>query len=179
MNVHQSFTGVRPVDVERVREQWATARPDLPTDHLPLLTALQSAAAGVRAEANALLLQGGLNRGEFDLLCVLRRLDAAEGVTPAQLTASTLVSAAGTTKRLAALEQHDWITRTAAPRDRRKILIRLTPVGRQRLDALLPQVFDAERRALSRLSDAEQVTLRDLLDRVTPDHSVEARARTP
>ncbi|HEV7897733.1 MAG TPA: MarR family transcriptional regulator [Planosporangium sp.] len=168
MNVHQSFTGVRPVDVQHVREQWATARPDLSTDHLPLVTALQRAAAGVRAEANALLLKGGLNRGEFDLLCVLRRVDAAEGVTPAELTASTLVSAAGTTKRLAALEQHGWITRTAAPRDRRKILIRLTQVGRQRLDALLPQVFDAERRSLSRLTAGEQSMLSALLDRVTP-----------
>ncbi|MGC9671350.1 MarR family winged helix-turn-helix transcriptional regulator [Planosporangium sp. 12N6] len=167
MNVHQSFTGVRPVGVEQVREQWAAVRPDLPTDHLPLVVALQRVAAGVRAEAESLIAAGGLNRGEFDLLCVLRRLGPG-GVTPAELTASTLVSAAGTTKRLAALEEHGWITRTAAPRDRRKVLIRLTPDGRQRLDALLPQVFQAERQALSRLSADEQSGLTALLSRITP-----------
>lgn len=55
-----------------------------------------------------------------------------------------MLSSGGMTKRLDRLEGLGLVTREPDPSDRRGVLIRLTPAGRQLIDSAIPAVLDAE-----------------------------------
>jgi DNA-binding MarR family transcriptional regulator len=152
-----------PDHVDVVLEQWATAAPDLDTEHLGVVARLHHLASQLRLRAETVLGQHGLTQGEFDVLTALRRTDSTDGMTPGALAAGVLVSSGGMTKRLVALEQAGWISRRRSPRDGRSIRVVLTPSGRKRLDALLPAYLALEAEVLDGLDEAERDGLADLL----------------
>jgi DNA-binding MarR family transcriptional regulator len=144
-------------------EQWATVAPDLDTAHLGIVARLHRVAHDLRLRAEAFLGPHGLTQGEFDVLSALRRSGSDDGLTPSALAAGVLVSSGGMTKRLSALERGGWISRRPSPRDGRSVRVALTPSGRERLDALLPEYFAIEADVLDGLDAAERDGLADLL----------------
>jgi DNA-binding MarR family transcriptional regulator len=73
------------------------------------------------------------------------------------------------------LEERGLVHRVRDVEDRRRMMVRLTPAGRRRWQALLPEVVRAVGLALEPLSGAEQRTLRDLLRKLVDEWNGAAR----
>ena len=97
------------------------------------------------------------------MLATLRRSGPPFRLRPTDLTAETMLTSSGTTKRLDRLEHAGLIGREPDPQDRRGTLIRLTDAGRELIDAVTDDHLDNEREILGGLSDADQRRLADLL----------------
>src|SRR6059058_6518666 len=63
-------------------------------------------------------------------LAALRTLDRHGPMTPSELAAHEKVQPPSVTKILARLEQHDYVTRTPDPSDRRQVVVAAGPQGR-------------------------------------------------
>jgi DNA-binding MarR family transcriptional regulator len=70
------------------------------------------------------------------------------------------------TNRVDRLAARGLVERLPDPRDRRGVLVRLTPLGRETVDGALAVLLDNERRLLSALSGAELRQLAGLLRRL-------------
>jgi DNA-binding MarR family transcriptional regulator len=149
--------------VDAVLDQWSAAAPELDTVHLGVVARLHRVAHQLRQRAEAVLAPHGITQGEFDVLSALRRSGSADGLTPGQLATGVLVSSGGMTKRLAALETAGWVSRRRSARDGRSVRVVLTPSGRRRLDALLPEYFAAEADVLDGLDGSERDELAAVL----------------
>jgi len=60
----------------------------------------------------------------------LRTLESHGPMTPSELAAHEKVQPPSVTKILARLEQHDYVSRTPDPLDRRQVVVAATPTGR-------------------------------------------------
>lgn len=113
-------------------------------------------------------LLGELNRrlkADFDLsisaATVLAIIDGAgEPITPGVIAERAIIAAASTTSVLDTLEKRGLVERRPHPSDRRKLLIELTPAGREAVDRILPGVHRLETIVMAALSESER---RDLL----------------
>ncbi|HEY0186561.1 MAG TPA: MarR family transcriptional regulator [Cellulomonas sp.] len=150
--------------VDRLRAQWAEAVPDLDVAAIEVVGRITRIAALIGAEAEAALARAGLSRGEFDLLCALRRADRP--LRASEVSTITTASGAAITKRSDTLDRAGLVSRTVPDRDRRGVLLALTPAGRATVDRLMPEHLGRERRAVSVLSEQEAGTLAGLLSRV-------------
>jgi DNA-binding MarR family transcriptional regulator len=70
------------------------------------------------------------------------------------------------TNRIDRLERRGLVQRMPDPADRRGVHVRLTPRGKERVDAALADLLARERELLRGLSRAEQETLSGLLRRL-------------
>jgi DNA-binding MarR family transcriptional regulator len=159
--------------VERLLEQWRRERPDL--DVAPLgvvgrlfrVTQLADRVLGEGLAAN------GLQPGWFDVLAALRRAGSPHELSPGRLIRALMLSSAGMTKRLDRMAESDLVERRPDPEDRRGVLVRLTPRGRELVDEVLGPHVEREKRLLEALSPTEQRTLdallRKLLVELEPD----------
>jgi DNA-binding MarR family transcriptional regulator len=75
------------------------------------------------------------------------------------------VSKAHVTRLVDGLERDGLVERSASAHDRRTILVHITPTGRQRLDAALPEHLEHLSRLLGELSSDEKLVLIHLLAR--------------
>ena len=76
----------------------------------------------------------GLGVSEFDVLITLFN-GAERGVRMTDLAKAIMLSPAGLTHMVTRLERDRLVERAVDPADRRSFLVRLTPGGRERLDA--------------------------------------------
>jgi len=76
----------------------------------------------------------GLGVSEFDVLITLFN-GAERGVRMTDLAKAIMLSPAGLTHMVTRLERDRLAERAVDPADRRSFLVRLTPAGRERLDA--------------------------------------------
>jgi DNA-binding MarR family transcriptional regulator len=150
--------------VDRLRARWAEVAPDLDVAPIEVIGRITRIAALVGAEADAALADAGLTRGEFDLLCALRRADRP--LRASEVSTITTASGAAITKRSDSLDRAGLVARTVPHRDRRGVLLALTDAGRAAVDRLMPEHLARESRALDGLSAADRDTLAGLLSRV-------------
>ena len=156
-------------DVEAVIEQWRSERPDLDPAPLAVIGRLSKLARMLELEFAEGLGRFGINEGEFDVLCALRRIGSPHRLTPSELAKTVMISAAGMTKRLDALERAGLIRREPAPADRRSTLISLTPHGKRVADRSLTAHLADEERLLENLNEAEREQLAALLSKLLID----------
>ena len=115
-------------------------------------------------------------------LLVLKEIERTDETTPASIASSLQFNHATVTNIVDKLEQRDLVLRRRAERDRRQMLLRVTPEGRHMLDAapdLLQQRFESDfetlpawERAmilaalerLGELLDADQIDAAPLID---------------
>jgi DNA-binding MarR family transcriptional regulator len=98
---------------------------------------------------------------EFEVLLALLRSPGHQLSAGALLRASQVTSGA-ISNRLTRLEDRGWVKRGIDVRDRRHVLVTLTPGGEQRAEQLLATKTDSEQRLLSRLD-------RPTLERMSAD----------
>ena len=91
---------------------------------------------------------------------------AAEPITPGVIAERAIIAAASTTSVLDTLERRGLVERQPHPTDRRKLLIDLTPEGRQTIDRILPGVHRLETAVMQPLSEEERRQLLGLIAKV-------------
>jgi DNA-binding MarR family transcriptional regulator len=145
--------------VDKIFEQWRTERPDIDPSPVQVYGHICQLYLQTTEFINKALEPYGLYRGTFDVLTALRRAGAPYLLTPKQLTTSLLLSAAGLTSRLNALEARHLIARLPEPNDRRTIRIQLTAAGEALVNKVIPIVFDEQWKRLLRLDEVSRKRL--------------------
>ena len=145
--------------VDEIFDQWKVERPDIDPSPVQVYGLICQLYLQTTDFINKALEPYGLYRGTFDVLTALRRAGAPYLLTPKQLTTSLLLSAAGLTSRLNALEARHLIARLPEPNDRRTVRIQLTAAGEALVNTVIPIVFDAQWARLHRLDDVSRKRL--------------------
>jgi DNA-binding MarR family transcriptional regulator len=150
-------------EVDRIVADWRRERPDVDVSPLEVLSRVSRLARHLDRERRQAFAAHDLEQWSFDVLAALRRAGAPYELAPGTLLRRNLVSSGAMTNRLDRLETAGLLRRRPDPDDRRGVLVRLTPVGKRRVDACLSDLVSRERVFLARLSAAEQTALADLL----------------
>jgi DNA-binding MarR family transcriptional regulator len=145
--------------VDDIFKQWRAERPDIDPSPVQVYGLICQLYLQTTAFINSALEPYGLYRGTFDVLTALRRAGAPYLLTPKQLAAELLLSAAGLTSRLNALEERHLIARLPEPNDRRTVRIQLTAAGEALVNTVIPVVFDAQWERLHRLGEPSRQQL--------------------
>ena len=93
-------------------------------------------------------------------LCLAENTD--DGIPLGEIADGLLTRAADVTRLVDRLEQSGLAERVPNPTDRRSVLVRVTPEGRQRFERLVPKVQDFHRRQWTFL-DTEELSAFDAL----------------
>jgi len=163
--------GVREVgtvqdEVDRLVAAWAHERPDLDVRPLEVLSRVTRLARHLDRARSSAFEAHELEVWEFDVLAALRRAGRPYVLSPGQLLAQTLVTSGTMTNRVDRLEIRGLVQRLPDPADRRGVHVRLTPRGKERVDAALADLLARERDLLATLSATERETLSTLLRRL-------------
>lgn len=150
-------------EVDEIVEAWRRERADLdlaPVEVFSRLTRLARLLDGVRRQAFA---AHDVEPWEFDVLAALRRAGAPYQLSPGALLRQTMVTSGTMTNRVDRLVARGLVERLPDPRDRRGILVRLTDVGRERVDGAFESLVARERDLLAGLSQDERDRFAGLL----------------
>ena len=104
-----------------------------------------------------------LNSGEFDVLATLRLEHPTYHLSPTDLFRSLMLSSGAMTNRIDRLERAGLVVRRVDPKDRRGILVALTPEGRKVVDRALAISVADQRQLLTTLQQVERERLAELL----------------
>jgi len=140
--------------------------PDLDPDIEGAVTRMQFLVKHLSRVKQATLSAHDLHRFEFDTMHALARRGEPYEAGPSELAAELQMSPAAMTGRLDALEQRGFLSRLRSPKDRRKVIVRLSPVGHRAWRAALDGMGDEEDRILGALTGAERRQLTGLLRRM-------------
>jgi DNA-binding MarR family transcriptional regulator len=164
-------------DVDRIVSAWRRERPELDVTPLEILSRVSRLARRLDLARGTAFAEHRLDGWEFDVLSALRRAGAPYELSPGQLVAETLVTSGTMTNRVDRLLARGFVERHPAPRDRRGVIVRLTPEGMRTVDAALDDLLAHERDLLAELPTDERTSLaahlRVLLtpfERPTPTH---------
>ena len=146
-------------DVDRIVSAWRRERPELDVTPLEILSRVSRLARRLDLARGAAFAEHGLDGWEFDVLSALRRAGAPYELSPGQLVAETLVTSGTMTNRVDRLLTRGYVERHPDPRDRRGVIVRLTPEGMKAVDAALDDLLDHERTLLAELPRADRGSL--------------------
>jgi len=129
-----------------------------------VVDALLYAAHRFRSAADTALRKRGLSLPSYKLMRALENSDQSMR----EISEALHVAPRTVTDMIDGLEARGLVARRAHPADRRVTLVHLTEAGREQLAAAAAGAERTSRAAVADLTDAEQQTLRVLLDRVAP-----------
>ncbi|ROO82708.1 MarR family transcriptional regulator [Actinocorallia herbida] len=150
-------------EVDRLVSAWRTERPELDVQPLHVLSRVSRLSRHLDRARRAVFAAHEMESWEFDVLTALRRAGAPYQLNPGQLLRATLVTSGTMTNRIDRLTAARLVERHPDPADKRGVQVRLTDVGRARVDAAFSDLIDRERELLAALSDTEQKQLAGLL----------------
>jgi len=146
-------------EVDAITAAWLAERPDLDVRPLHILSRISRLAQLLDERRTQAFAEHGLAGHEFDVLAALRRSGPPYQRTPGQLIEATHVTSGTMTNRLDRLAERNLVVRKAHPEDGRQSLVRLTPLGKCRVDAALETLLASERALLGGLSAAQRGSL--------------------
>lgn len=149
--------------VDELIAGWRTERPDLDVEPLQVLSRVFRLSRHLDRARRAAFAGHGLETWEFDVLSALRRQGPPYHLSPGALLRATLVTSGTMTNRIDRLEQAGLVSRQPDERDKRGVLVSLTPRGREVADAALSDLLVRERELLNRLLPDDQRQLAALL----------------
>lgn len=150
-------------DVDAIVAAWQRERPDLDVTPLHVLSRVSRLARRLDQARRAAFAGHRLEPWEFDVLSALRRAGDPYELSPGQLSAATMVTSGTMTNRIDRLQTRDLVRRRPSGRDRRSVIVALTPAGRAAVDGALIDLLDYEHSLLAGLDPAEQRSLAGLL----------------
>lgn len=150
-------------EVDRIVAAWARERPDLDVSPLEVLSRVSRLSRHLDLSRRQAFGAYGLESWEFDVLSALRRAGDPYELTPTELVRQTLVTSGTMTNRISRLVERGLVARAASEADQRSRLVRLTPAGRDVVDAALADLLADEHRLLQGLSPERQAQLARLL----------------
>ena len=150
-------------EVDALVAAWQRERPDLDVTPMHVLSRVTRLARHLDLARREAFAAHDLEAGEFDVLAALRRAGKPYELTPSQLIAANLVTSGTMTNRIDRLEQKNLVTRKPDPNDGRGVLVKLTTVGQNAVDAALTDLPERERILLAGISKSERNQLADVL----------------
>ena len=154
--------------VDHVQEQWAAERPELDTSAFSVIGRVSRLSRIIDKRLVENFEAHGLD-GDwmFDVLMTLRRAGEPYQLTAGELVRQTMVTTGAMTNRIDRLEERGYVKRIADPGDRRVVLVRLTPEGREIVDETAVAHYRLERELLQGLTPQQRdklaATMRSLL----------------
>ena len=156
-------------EVDRIVDAWSRERDDLDFSPLQVLSRVGRLARHLERARRTAFAASDLELWEFDVLSALRRAGAPYQLSPKALLQQTLVSSGTMTNRIDRLVARSLVERRTDPNDGRGILVVMTEEGRERVDAAISTLLEAESELLERLPKAEQERLSALLRKLSLD----------
>ncbi|MFE7526672.1 MarR family winged helix-turn-helix transcriptional regulator [Kitasatospora sp. NPDC057542] len=156
--------------VDDIVEQWARARPDLDAGPMALIGRLRRLSVRVDNALREYFTACGLDSSEFDVLATLRRSGEPYELNARALLKSAMVTSGAITNRVDRLSAKGLVERNPCPTDRRAVLVRLTPAGKELIDGALAGHVHNEERILSALDADERTQLDALLRKLLVAH---------
>lgn len=150
-------------EVDELVEAWARERPDLDVAPVEVFSRIGRLARHLDLARRDAFTAAQVESWEFDVLAALRRAGAPYELSPGRLLRETLVTSGTMTNRVDRLAGRGLVERLPDPRDRRGVLVRLTPEGKAAVDHAFEQLLDAERTFLAGLPDRDRAKLAGLL----------------
>jgi DNA-binding MarR family transcriptional regulator len=150
-------------EVDAILAAWRRERPDLDVAPLAVLSRVSRLADVLDERRAAAFVEHGLQAYEFDVLAALRRSGDPFELTAGELGALTHVTSGTMTSRLDKLSARRFVTRHPDPTDGRLVRVRLTTLGRRRVDAAFTALLRSEQHLLAALSEDEHTQLADAL----------------
>ncbi|CAN5244294.1 MarR family transcriptional regulator TamR [soil metagenome] len=156
-------------EVDRIVESWARERPDLDFAPLQVLSRVGRLSRHLDRARRQAFAASDLESWEFDVLSALRRAGTPYHLSPKALLQQTLVSSGTMTNRIDRLVERSLVERRTDPNDGRGILVCMTPLGTERVDAAIAMLLVSESELLDALSATEQDRLATLLRKLSLD----------
>lgn len=150
-------------EVDELVIAWRRERPDLDVEPLQILSRVGRLAAVLDDRRSAAFVEHGLQAHEFDVLAALRRSGEPFEMTAGELCIATHVTSGTMTSRLDRLVDRKLVQRRADAVDGRLVLVRLTAIGRKRVDAAFSALLDSERDLLAHLAEPRRERLAEML----------------
>jgi len=150
-------------EVDDLAEAWARERPDLDLAPVAVFSRLSRLSRHLDLARREAFTAQGIEPWEFDVLAALRRAGAPYELSPGRLLRETLVTSGTMTNRVDRLATRGFVERYPDPEDRRGVLVRLTPEGKEAVDGAFTALLEAERAFLADLTARQQGDLADLL----------------
>jgi DNA-binding MarR family transcriptional regulator len=150
-------------EVDDLAEAWARERPDLDLAPVAVFSRLSRLSRHLDLARREAFTAQGIESWEFDVLAALRRAGAPYELSPGRLLRETLVTNGTMTNRVDRLVTRGFVERYPDPEDRRGVLVRLTPEGKDAVDGAFTALLDSERAFLADLTARQQADLADLL----------------
>lgn len=150
-------------EVDQIVDAWRRERADLDVEPLQVLSRVSRLARLLDQARGRAFTDHGLDGWEFDVLSALRRVGSPYELSPGSLVQQTLVTSGTMTNRVDRLESRGLVERHPAPTDRRGVLVRLTPAGRDAVDAAMVELLEHERAILAHLPTRHRAALASAL----------------
>jgi len=149
--------------IDHFVRQWRRARPDLDPDAFGVFGRIHRLSGHFMRKTEQLLGDMGLGWESFSLIVTLRRSGPPFALRPTDLLHESLLSSGAITNRIDRVERMGLVRRTADPRDRRAVIVKLTPAGRALADRAIKRHFEAMTEMLSSLTSRQGRDLAGLL----------------
>ncbi|MBC7631518.1 MarR family transcriptional regulator [Aeromicrobium sp.] len=156
--------------VDNILEQWNRERPDLDVSAMGVMGRLTRASGIARADLQQFMRRFGIEPWEFDVIATLRRARIEGPLTSGQLAGMTMVGSAAMTNRVDRLVDRGLVHREINPRNRRQLLISLTPQGVALVDDVVEHHVENQHKMLAALDETEVQTLSNLLRKFLLSH---------
>ncbi|WP_436773293.1 MarR family winged helix-turn-helix transcriptional regulator [Yinghuangia sp. YIM S09857] len=159
-------TPLRPEErdaVDDIVDQWARERPEMDLAPMALVGRYNRFHAHVEAGLREYFAQHGLDFSEFDVLATLRRSGAPYELNARALLKSAMVTSGAITNRVDKLSGKGLVERHPCATDRRAVMIRLTPAGKELIDGIVMGHVANEARMVDVLTDEERTQLDGIL----------------
>jgi len=143
-------------EVDEIVAAWRRERPDVEVSPLEVFSRLTRLAKHLERLRKQAFTTHELDVWEWDVLSALRRSGEPYELSPGHLVAATMVTSGTMTNRVDRLVERGLVQRRPAPSDRRGVLVRLTPEGRQRVDGALDTLIGLESAILEDLPANER-----------------------
>jgi DNA-binding MarR family transcriptional regulator len=150
-------------EVDDLSEDWARERPDLDLSPVTVFSRLSRLSRHLDLARRDAFSAHEIESWEFDVLAALRRAGAPYELSPGRLLRETLVTSGTMTNRVDRLAARGFVERYPDPEDRRGVLVRLTPEGKEAVDGAFEALLEAEAGFLADLTEDEQHQLAGLL----------------
>jgi DNA-binding MarR family transcriptional regulator len=145
--------------VDRVVEQWRRIRPEVDPSPIRLVARLMRLSRFWDAEIRRFMADHGLQPGEFDVLCTLRRTEAPHELTATEFMRTALVTSGAITNRIDRMEAKGLVERVRDTEDRRVVRIRLTAKGMSVIDEVYPLHAANQEAFVAKLTEADRALL--------------------
>jgi DNA-binding MarR family transcriptional regulator len=150
-------------EVDDLSEDCVRERPDLDLSPVAVFSRLSRLSRHLDLARRDAFTAHEIESWEFDVLAALRRAGAPYELSPGRLLRETLVTSGTMTNRVDRLAARGFVERYPDPEDRRGVLVRLTPEGKEAVDGAFEALLEAEAGFLADLTEDEQHQLAGLL----------------